>query len=116
MKLNKEKLKRIIKEEMEDQLVGNRDEVQHIERMVDRLWRNLMQINATKIEDSFQNIAVAIDELQIPWDKSGKLKDELYDIKYKFDDVVQDLSQYKSLVKSELEGSLNKEENPFGRD
>lgn len=108
MKVDKKKLKRIIIQEMKRELENQSDEVADIKQRVHSLWEDFQNFNTHTAEPKIQNLATDIDRLQIPWDKSGRLKERLYELKYEFTQLIQDINQYKSY----FEETLQSEEMP----
>lgn len=101
-----EKLREIIREEVTKQLT-EADDVEKVKSKVHEFWRELTIFNTKVAEKYFQDIATDLDSLQVTWDKSGEVKKEWMQMKQKFNDLIQDISSYKSF----FEETMNSQES-----
>lgn len=98
MKLSKKRLKKIIREEMEQKLDNQDDEVEDIKRKVHNLWEKFQVFYTREAEGGFQEIAGMTDRLQLPLDQQSNLKKKIMELKVEFGELIEKINRYKSFV------------------
>lgn len=103
--ITEEKLRDLIRETMKDELMNQMDDVDEIASRIHKVWSELTKFHDLEVNPKIQKTAHQIDSLQIPWDKSADLKEEMYDLQYELNEVIKKFKEFPSRIRDIIERS-----------